>query len=342
MIDIFSRRAMDEALKQMKEPRTFLLKKFFSRVKEFDTKEIDIDTFDGKRRKAAYVKRRANSTHVETQGFTTNKYEPPYISQETVTEAEEQFNRLMGNDAYSDAEAAQTAAEQMTFDMKVLDDMITRAEEFQARQAIVDSLVEVRDIKNQKLVADITFDRKSSHADTPGVLWDAGAGSDPLADIRRWRRLIVQDAGVAATDLILGESALDAFIANEAVQNILNSRRANLAAIEQEAIELGVNFYGLVEGGIRVWSYDEWYYDEVGDAEVAMIPATAAILLSDRADLRFHYGAVKDMEGVLRKGKRMPDTWVPRRSKERIVQLQSAPLAIPVQNNSIVVGTVTS
>lgn len=339
-ISIFERRAMAEALKQFKEPKTFLLSTFFNRVKEFDTKEVDIDTFDGKRRKASYVKRKGGSVQVEAQGFETNKFEPPFIQQETVTEAEEQFNRLIGNPAYSDREAAMTAAEQMAMDLKVLDDMITRAEEFQASQAIFESLVEVKDIDDKKLRADIVFDRLGTHDDTPGTLWDNNG--DPLADIRRWRRLIVQDAGVAATDIILGETALDAFLDNANVKEFLDSRRGNLVEIEQRAIELGVNFYGMIEGGIRIWSYDEWYYDEATTTEIPMVPPTKVALLSNRADLRVHYGAVKDMDGVLRRGKRMADTWVPRRDKNRIVQVQSAPLVIPVQNNSIVIGTVTS
>ncbi len=339
-ISLFTRRAMDESLKQMKTPKTFLLNRFFNRVKLFDTKVVDIDTFDGKRRKAAYVHRRANSQQVEAQGFTSEPFEAPYINEIGVTEAEEQFNRNAGNPAYGGQDASQVAADQMSFDISQIEDTIVRAEEFQAMQAIFESKVEVHDSEDDEIRADIVFQRKATHAIAVPAsgFWTSGT-SDPHADIRGFRRLTVKNAGVSVTDLVFGELAIDVFLANAAVREILDNRRMNFGNLEAVAEELGVNFYGTIEGGIRIWSYEEFFQNTAG-TEVPLIPTKKVAAIAASADLRRHYGAVKSPEGILVPARRMIDTWVTKEDKDRVIQIQSRPLCVPVQNNGIVVAQV--
>lgn len=338
-INLFERRTMDEALKIMKEPKTFLLNTFFKKTKEFDTKHVDIDVFDGKRRRAPYIRRRTNSTPVEKQGFDSSGFVPPYISLEMPTEAEEQFKRSIGQPVYSGESALQVAANQLAEDMADLDNQIVRTEEIQASQALFDDDVEIHDIDGKEVEANIQYGRKASHAFSAAPLWNA-AGSDPLQDIRTGKRLIVQDAGVVGTDIVMGADALDAFLANQEVKDALNLRRANLAEFETRAIELGVMFYGMIEGGTRIWSYDEWYFDEILGDEREMVPKDKVLIASSEADMRRLYGAVKNPDGMLVKAMRMPDTWVEKRTKDRIIQIQSAPLVVPTQVNSTAVITV--
>jgi hypothetical protein len=341
-ISLLNTRTMLQALEELRTPNTFLLRKFFSAQKECPTKAVDIDIYKGKRRVAAYVNRRAQGQTIDRVGYSTYTYEPPYLKPKMVTTVEDLLVRQPGEVVYSgNQNAAQRAAAQLGKDLAELDSIITRAEELQASQALFDGKVEIHDQAGNDVVADIDFQRSETHTvdltATGQVSWDE-SGATPLKDIRTWKRLIAQDAGVGADICILGSDAADEFLENADVRAVLDNRNVHIGSLEMEAQELGVVYIGTIEG-VAYYAYDEWYVNPSTGTETALVPAKKALLGSTRARCERVYGVIEDAEGVFAAA-RFPKTWTENDPSVRLLQLHSAPLCVPVQVDGFVVATV--
>lgn len=341
-ISLLNTRTMLEALEELRTPNTFLLRKFFSAQRECTTKAVDIDIYKGKRRVAAYVNRRSQGQVIDRVGYSTYTYEPPYVKPKMITTVEDLLVRQLGEVVYSgNQNAAQRASIQLGKDLAELDSIITRAEELQASQALFDGKVEVKDKDGNDVVADIDFQRSATHTidltATGEVSWDE-SGSTPLKDIRTWKRLIVQDAGVGADIAILGSDAADEFLENADVRAVLDNRNIYNNQIGMEAQELGVTYIGTIEG-ISYYAYDEWYVDPATGTETELVPAKKVLLGSTKARCERVYGVIEDAEGVFAAA-RFPKTWVVDDPSVRMLQLHSAPLLVPVQVDGFVVATV--
>lgn len=342
-ISIFDRRTMLEALEELKVPNTFLLRKFFSRQVEADTESVDIDIQKGKRRVAVYVNPRAVGQTVDRAGYTTYTYKPPYVKPKMATVAEDLLKRQPGEVLYSgNMSPEQRAAIQLAKDLAELDGIITRAEELQASQALFDATIEVKDIGGNNVVDDIVFPREASHTvdltATGETAWDA-TGADPLADLRTWRRLCLKDSGVSSDIVVMGSDALEEFLQNQQVRDRLNKDYAGIGEIVSEAVELGVVYYGRIDG-FDIYGYDEWYIDPSSGTETAIVPEKKVLVGSTRARGERVYGAIRDVEAGLAAVARFPKTWTENDPSVRWLQIHSAPLIVPVQVDAFVAATV--
>ena len=332
-VELFKRRTLLRALEQMKLSRNFFMRTFFSEVQEFDTEKVDIDFFDGKRTIAPHTTNRGGPVGMDKQGFKTITTLPAHIFLEDTTEAEQAFDRIIGNDIYDEMTAVQVAAELASRDMMLMESAITRTEELMAVEALTTGVINLRD-KDGAVFAEIDFQRETGFkGEQVAIAWDQ-SNSDPLKDIKDRRRQIHKKAGIAATDVVLGSEAADAFVRNEEVKTQLDNRRfSGIGQLELQAQELGLIFIGIIEGGIAVWEYEEYYVDPADNVEKQMFPTNGMMVGSRNADCRALYGAVKDDEGRLIRSRRFVHSYVTEKERNRMIQIETRPVPNPVQVN---------
>lgn len=339
-ISLFETRDMIRALEQMKPVQTFLLDTFFTETETHVTKHVDIDIIKGKRRVAPFVSPLVEGTAIDRIGYTTNTYEPPYVKPKMVTHAQDFLKRQPGETIYGSSDSAgQRAAMQVGKDLAQMDELITRREEWMAATALQTGKIVV---SGEGISATIDFLMDASHIITlTGTdLWSDTTNSDPLGDLRTWKRLIFKDSGLNPTHVIMGTSAIDAFMAHPKVTNALDIRRITLGQIDPAILANGVTYYGtLNEVGIDVYSYDEYF--DTGSGDTALVDAKKVIMGSNRARCTRHYGAIQDLE-VNAAMSRFPKSWEEKDPSVRFIMVQSAPLMALHQVDAFVCAKVLS
>lgn len=335
-IDLFDTRTMLEAVRQMLPVRTFLKETFFTNVRTFDTEHVDVDIIKGKRRMAPFVSPKLAGKVVERQGFRTNTYKAPMINPKLPTTAEQLQKRLAGEPLYSGMSPDDRAAEQLGRDLAELDEMITRREERMCAQALFEGKI---DIKGEGVDEVIDFGLTNKEALSGGALWNQTT-ADPLADLKRWRRTIVKASGINPDIVVMGSDVIDAFLANEKVQKMLDLRLVDTGQINPQTLPNGTTYVGrIAELGVNIYTYDEWYLDDDG-TEKPMVPEKSLLMGSTAARFDLLYGAYVDQEMGTLDLPRIPRSWVEKDPSVRWVQLISRPLPVPQHIDSLYVATV--
>lgn len=328
-MDIFDTRTMLEAVEQMPSARRFLLNTFFNGVSPvtFPTKTVDIDIIKGKRKMAPFVHPRLPGSLSLRDGFTTSTYTPPYIQPKRETTAELVLKRAAGDNPFASRTPLERAAQLLGKDLRDLDDEIVRREEWMCAQALTTGKVRViGDGVDDTIDFLMASDHKISLASGK---W-GGEGSDPIGNLRTWKRKIAKDSGRTANTVAMSGEALDAFQSDPTVLKQLNTRRVDMGLIKPEELPEGVTYLGyLNDPGVDLYGYDEWYLDDDED-EQPLIPAGGLILGSTSTRNAMLYGAIQDLAAVesgLVEAARFPKSWVTEDPSARWLKLQSAALA---------------
>jgi hypothetical protein len=281
---------------------------------------------------------------VESQGYKTRSYKPPYIKPKKVTTAEDILKREMGQHIYgSNMSPMQKAAQRLGKDLAELDDMILRREEWMAAQVLTTGKVRCQ---GDGIDETIDFLMEAEHLPVlaGAALWSATTTAKPLQNMRDWKRLIAKDSGVNPTDVIMSPDVYDAMLYTDEVKgtnNLFDNRRIMLGQIEPRDVGGGVTYIGrITELGLDLWTYEEWYVDEFDEeTEKPMIPTGKLIMGSPNAYTRRLYGAIKDLKstGAVR---RFPKSWEVEDPSARFVMVQSAPIPALHQVDAFLCATV--
>lgn len=329
-MDIFDTLTMLEAVEQMPTPRRFLMDTFFNgRVPEtFGTQTVTIDIVKGQRKMAPFVSPRLPGSISQRDGYSSNTYKPPYIQPKRETTAELLLKRAAGDAPFSSRTPLERAGEQLGKDLRDLDEQITRREEWMCAKALTTGQVRVLgDGVDDTIDFLMANDHKVQVA--AAERWNA-ATSDPIAQLRKWRRKIAQDSGRTANVGVMGGDALDAFLNNDSVLKKLNNRRVDMGIIKPEELPDGVTYLGyLNDPGLDLYGYDEWHLDE-DDVAQPVVPAGGLILGATNTRNAMLYAAIQDLEAIesgLVEAARFPKSWVTQEPSVRWLKLQSAVLA---------------
>lgn len=340
-IDIYTTRAMVNALRQDKPTGSFLLDTFFGRVETSDTEYIDIDVVKGNRKMSPFVSPRIEGVVVEDKGFTTNSYKPAYIKQKFVTSATELTeSRTAGEALYGGKSPSQRGAEKLAEELLKHEDMVSRREEWMAAQLLTTGKVDVVG-EGINQVVDFGLDATHKITLTTTDRW-SDAGSAPLVDLAAWQKLMLKDSGMNPEILVGDTDAITALVNHASVKGLLDTRRIDMGMINPRELATGVVFWGtLITNGINldIYSYTEWYTDDNGDDQ-ALLPAGRLIMSSTRADFRRHYGAIKDLKAGLVAIPRFVKSWEVEDPSARFVLMQSAPLPAIHQVDALITAMV--
>ncbi|MCL6636056.1 MAG: major capsid protein [Peptococcaceae bacterium] len=337
-IDLFDTRTMLEAVRQMQPVRTFLKDTFFTNVRTFTTEHVDVDIVKGKRRMAPFVSPRLAGKVVERMGYSTNTYKAPMLNPKIPTTAEHLQKRMPGESLYSGVSPDDRAAEQLGRDLAELDEMITRREEWMCAQALFAGKINV---KGEGVDEVIDFLLTNKEVLAGAALW-SDAASDPLADLKRWRRIVVKASGFNPDTVVMASDVVDKFLAHAKVQQMLDLRLVDTGQINPQLLPNGVTYIGrIAELGANIYTYDEWYLDDDG-IEKPMVPEKTVLMASTAARFDLLYGAYIDMEMGTMDLPRIPRSWVEKDPSTRWVQMISRPLPVPQHIDSLYVATVLS
>lgn len=338
-IDMFDTRTMIEMLAAMKPARTFLKETFFGGDPvTFDTEYVDIDIIKGKRRMAPFVSPNVGSKTIERQGYQTNTYKPVLVAPDTITTAQDLLKRAPGEYVYGTMSPDERAAQQLGRDMAELDNLITRREEWMCAQALFNGQIHM---VGEGVDETVDFGLTHNEVLAAGSRWNEDT-SDPLANLRAWRRAIIQDSGVSPDTVVMGSDAIDAFISHAKVKDALDNRRVDLGQINPQALPNGVTYYGFIRDvGVDIYGYDEWYLDDAGQ-EQPMVPTKKVLMGSKNARTDFLYGAVVDAARGTFALPRVPKSWVQEKPSARFIQIASRPMPVPVQIDAFYVAQVVA
>lgn len=342
-IDIFDTKTLQELVIVNQEPTTFLLKEFFPDEKVFGSKSIDFDLKKNKKRIAAYVNRRAQGQNMEKTLFEALQYVPPYLKPKKTITVDDLLKRAPGDIEWVDGMSQEQRAGQIIQEeFDDLDDAITRAEELQASQALLEGKITPIDINGNPVGDVIDFQRDSALTVISAPLWDSGTPKI-LADIRKWKRIVVEAGGIMPTKAVLGSKAVDALLDDDEVLAYLDNRRFDSGSkIVERAKERQATYIGNILE-IDFFSYDGTFLDQT-DTSQNYMPANKMILGS-AAENRRNYGVIEwltENDFKLIATPRLPVSWVSKDPAARYIQMHSAPLLVTRNPDVILAATVTS
>lgn len=349
-MNIYETRTMLQAIEMMKPVRTFLKDTFFPIPDTFTTEHVDVDYYKGRRKMAPFVSPLHSGKVTEREGFTTKTFKPAPVKPKRIITAADINKRSMGENIYSVKTPEERAAEILARDLSELDEEITRREEWMVAQILFTGKI---DIIGDGVNATLDFDFTNKETLSGTDLWsdhskDAQGkyNSDPIEDLKQWRLDVIKKSGVNPNLVIMASDVVSIFTKHPAVTSSLDNRKIVLGQINPQTLPNGVTYIGsLSELGVDIYSYDEWYYDEVSETEKPMVPAGTVMIGSSNARSSFNYGAVSlttpgTGNFVTYEGTRIPDSWIKKDPDARYLQVHSMPLPVPHEVDSWYVAKV--
>ena len=343
-IGIYDTRTMMQAIERMKPARTFLRDTFFNRVETFVTENIDVDFKKGKRKMAPFVAPLVGGITMDRQGFTTQNYKVPKIAPQRIMTIADITKRGMGENIYSAKTPEQRAAEIFAKDLVELDEIITRREEWQCRELLLNGKITMKGLIDSTdnyitQVVDYGFTNVVALTDTN--LWSTDT-ADIHGDLKEWRLKIIKATGRAPKVVVMASGVIETFIKNSTIQKIYDIMRFNLGTIQplikDDAVTLVTYIADL---DLQVYSYDEWFIDDDGD-ETAMLPEGTVIMGTPGMGKRL-YGAITQIDGeafITYDAPRVPKNWVDTNNDVKMVRISARPLPVPEDVDDWLVATV--
>lgn len=341
MVDLYTPRTLAEVVKTTPPVRTFLRDRFFTNVKTFPTKRVDIDIVKGNRKMAAFIHPMVGGEIVQAEGYETKSYAPPLINPATISTADQLLERLPGEDMYSGKTPADRAAEKLIDEYNQLNDMTTRREEWMAAQVLTTGQLKVKG-KGVDEVIDFGLTNKITLASTKK--WGASA-ADIWGNLKDWKQQVSRNGFANANMVIMGKAAADAFMADATVAKLLDNRRIEIGAIKPEEMEGGITYYGHLNlPGVDIYGYDEVYLDDETGETKPLIPDNVVLMIPSAASFMRAYGMCTylDDAGAWHRAEtdRLLRTYVEHRPDRRFIELQTHPLLIPDKIDSWFAATV--
>lgn len=345
-IDTYSPRVMTAALLEAKPARTFLRDTFFPTQRTYRTENIDIDVQVKGRRVAPFVNKYGPGKFVERLGFTTSSVAPPAVAMKTSITTQDVSTRVMGEHVYENRDPAQRAQQLLADDLVELEQMLARREEMMCRDAIwtLSGDNSVVTASGEDVSLSFEFPRLAGMQIgtlTSTAAW-THADSDPIVKLHEWAELYAKLTGLVATDVVFGGTAWQTFAGNAKVStkmsSLTNINYGALAPTLPDGARLQGALYG---GGLRLWTYHEWYDDpDNSGTTTEMVPAKKIMMASNQLRTEMRYGANQDLTDdspnalpTLVEGRVLPRSWVTKDPPTRYLELRSRPLPVPIQNH---------
>ncbi|MEN8702492.1 major capsid protein [Bacillus infantis] len=329
MPGIYDTRTLIKAVRQLPKVTTFLGDTLFVEEKPFNTETVEIEYKKGHRKVAPFVSPLLPGKVMDREGYQTKFFKPALIKPMRPITIIDINKKSFGQDPFEETTPEDRAQQLLAEDTIELDENITRREQLMYSSLLFTGKVDqVGDGVSQTLDFDFTNKITLSGSD----LWSAET-SDPLKDLANYRLSIIQKSGINPDMVIMSSDVAAAFIGHPKILKALENRRINLANIDPKILANGVTYHGTItQLGLDLYSYDDWYYDDIDKTEKPMVPEGTLAMVSTRSKFSTHYGGVTIMvnnEFVTVKGSRVAQSWATVEPAQRFLQILSAPLPVP-------------
>lgn len=344
-INLSEPRTMLTFVKRMSSHKTYLRDTFFKNIETSPNQVVDVDFKKGNRKLAPFVHEKIGGKVVENSGYQTETFRPPLVAPNKVTTAFDLEKRSPGEGIYTSKTPQERGAEKLVEDLAELEEMIARREEFMCGQALFTGKIDIVG-EGVDRVIDFGFTNKETLSGTDA--W-TDSNSNPIADIKRWKRQVQKTGHVNPDVVIMSTDVVDAFVNHDKVQKLLNIRNLNIGEVKTaKELPNGVSYVGTLNGvGVDIFEYNEYYLDDFTDEEKPelkpIVPEGTVSLLSTAARYSMVYAAVTIAEDdalVTYEAQRVPETWVEKKPARQLVALSSKPLPIPHEVDSWFVAKV--
>lgn len=336
--------SLTAAINEIKSPNVFLKKLLFGNHDPQPTENIEFGIFTGDREIAPFVERDGEAIPVSGYGEVFQTVSPPNIRiKRPVKPSELLFNRRPGTVIFATSGDVVSAAEQhVARDVKRLADMVSNSEEYLCALAIrgVISYVSADEANFT-----ITIPKPSGNNVTLTTFWDDTAGT-PSVDFLLAKQLCSDEVGLGVTHVILGSEAMTAFLGNDEVKALLDTKNVSAGALTlmEQFKDDGAIYFGIY-CGVQVWGYPRTV--KVGGVATDLIRAKYAefLCVTPAAENTLYYGAIPDLEafeGRVFQAERFSKSWtIPDPSSMQML-VHSRPLPIPRRPGSMVSMKVVS
>lgn len=342
MINIFDTRIMVAAVELIPEPKTFVKSMLFPEVIRSEAEFIDFDVKKYGRAVAPFFSEKKGTSTVERPGFDFKSFTPPSVGQHTVTTAADVIKRGFGSNLYSSESLAARAGKIMRSDFIMMDNMITRREEWMCARLINDGVIYMLgDGVDQKL--DLTEKWNYLDISKTAKSWDKADAFNPTEDLDDWTTMFMKQAsGLRADIAILGSTAAKLFKRSTAWLNEQKFIRTTFGDWTPKYLGKGVKYIGSYMG-LELYEYLEWFVDDLdANKEKPMIDHNKVILGSTEGMGQFGYGAV--YTGMLNASglplSRYPRMWETPNPIATYLELKSRPIPIPKNLDAFLTITV--
>lgn len=343
MISIYDPRTMGKLVERMPKVHTFIRDTFFRHVETFHTVKIDVDFKKGSRVLAPFVHKKIGGVTVPNSGYTTSTYEPPLIAPNKITTIDDILARSPGESLYNGKTPNQRAVEKMQSDFSELDEMITRREEWMCCQALFTGKIPILDTDGKEIQEEIDFNFTNKTVLKSAENWKNTTGGK-LKQLKAWKKTAQEKGFVNCNICLMGDEALECFLADEEVQKMLDIRSYDIAEIKPKELPNGATYIGTIrKENIDIYGYNALYLDNWTDKKKPvnkpLLPTNIVALLSTQARYSMYYGAIGITDEnkkiiAVAEGQRVPEQWVERNPARRFLQLNSAPLSVPHEVDS--------
>lgn len=343
-INLYETTTMLEAIKQVKEPYSFIRDTFFPNVKPFPSEKVLVDIVKGGQNMAPFVAPRINGSIDTRQGYNTNELTTPRLAPKRILTGEDLAKRQPGDNVYTVQSPDLIAAQILMQDLIDLDKQIIRSEEWFAAKVMLGEgfdieLVDENGTKAGTFNVDFGFENKVTV--TAAKKWTA-AGVNPIEDIEGWiESKIMPNSNGTPNVVVMDPEAAKAFMSNSAVKEIITLRAQAGNRQEPTYKGKGVTFIGVfTKYNLEIYAYS--CLVKTGNTAVQLLPG-GTVIVAETAQGIMAYGSVTQKENgkwIKYMEKRVPKYTVNDEAETDTIRLTARPLPYQPDVDSYVVASV--
>jgi len=342
-ISIFGTHVLNDVVRSLEEPSTFLRDLYFRRVQTSDSEDIHFDIEKNARRITPFVHPTQAGKVVQNQGYQTKTFKPAYAKDKRRFDPKKPLSRMMGEAIGGSMTAMQRREAALTLALEDQLEMLARREEAMGSEALRLGQVTVTGENYPTVVVDFQRDAALTITLAGAARWGQ-SGVEPLDNLEDWADLVHQKSGATANVVTMDPLAARLFKSNAKVQTFLDTRRGSQSVLELAPRLAGqanmkARFLGTM-GDLEFWSYQERYLDENG-VEQKMMPDNTVILGDPMEAMGAKaYGVIQDEEASYESDRFFAKSWLEKDPALRWLLLQAAPLAVMLRPNATLSATV--
>jgi hypothetical protein len=324
-----------DVYRQRSTPTSFL-RTFFKDV-TVPTLEVSIEVQRGKEKVAADVVRGTDGNRNQWTRSTEKSWIPPYFREWFDATQLQLYDRLYGATEINDSIFAAYINDVADHIME-LQEKIERAVELQCAQVLETGVISIASDTG------IDFHRKTASMVDPGAgnYWATGT-TDPFNQLEAGCKFLRQ-VGKAGGNMFIALCGGQAL--TDLLSNTIFLKRQNLFSMALDAVnspqmgETGATYHGTLTCGsykVQLWAYPQ-YYDNAAGVSTPYLNEQKVTLIPVAPKFKIAYAAVPQLLTPSTPpfiGKYKINEYIDQRGKARIVDIESAPLAIPTAIDTI-------
>ena len=240
----YDTREMLAAIELRNPMKTFFADTFFKVHRTHIAEKIEVDVKKSRRRLAPFVAPRKGGKVLTRDGFKTNSITTPKLAPERIMTVDDIVKRGLGENLYSKKTPAERADELLAEDLRELEKSIADRTEWLVREVLFKGKINVV-VPKDGIDVSVDFGFENKEVLSSELFWSSAA-SNPVKDLKEWRRTVIKQTGTAPNICIMGSESADAFMSNTAVTKAMDLRNMKNIVIEPRVVNPALTFLGRI------------------------------------------------------------------------------------------------